>query len=122
MRSEMEQDILKVLVTEEQLKARVAELGEELYEKFQGKKPLFLGVLKGSFVFMTDLVHCRQLLWKCDVFFRPGADRPRPPAGYHRAASDHRGGYLGFRDDAGFFKGVLSDQRGGFHHHRDAAG
>ena len=67
MRSEMEQDILKVLVTEEELKARVAEMGEELYEKFQGKKPLFLGVLKGSFVFMTDLVRSCQL--KSDVEF-----------------------------------------------------
>ena len=67
MRSEMEQDILKVLVTEEELKNRVAQLGEELYEKFQGKKPLFLGVLKGSFVFMTDLVRSCQL--KSDVEF-----------------------------------------------------
>ncbi|MCI9608834.1 MAG: hypoxanthine phosphoribosyltransferase [Oscillibacter sp.] len=63
----MEQDILKVLVTEEELKARVAEMGAELYEKFQGKKPLFLGVLKGSFVFMTDLVRSCQL--KSDVEF-----------------------------------------------------
>ena len=67
MRSEMEQDILKVLVTEEELKNRVAQLGEELYERFQGKKPLFLGVLKGSFVFMTDLVRSCQL--KSDVEF-----------------------------------------------------
>lgn len=67
MRSEMENDILRVLVSEEQLKARVAELGEELYERFQGKKPLFLGVLKGSFVFMTDLVRACQL--KSDVEF-----------------------------------------------------
>lgn len=56
MRSEMEQDILKVLVTEEQLKQRIAEMGEALYERFAGKNPLFLGVLKGSFVFMADLV------------------------------------------------------------------
>ena len=31
MRSEMESDILKVLVTEEELKARIAEMGAELY-------------------------------------------------------------------------------------------
>ena len=47
MRSEMERDILKVLVTEEELKARITEMGAELYERFQGKNPLFLGVLKG---------------------------------------------------------------------------
>ena len=67
MRSEMEQDILKVLVTEEELKTRVAEMGAELYEKFQGKKPLFLGVLKGCFMFMTDLVRACQL--RSDIEF-----------------------------------------------------
>ena len=56
MRSEMEKDILKVLITEEDLQKRIAQLGEAIYERFQGKRPLFLGVLKGSFVFMADLV------------------------------------------------------------------
>ena len=67
MKSEMEKDILKVLVTEEQIKARVAEMGETLYDRFQGKNPLFLGVLKGSFVFMADLVRACQL--QSDVEF-----------------------------------------------------
>ena len=67
MRSEMEQDILKVLVTEEELKARVAEMGEALYDRFHDKNPLFLGVLKGSFVFMADLVRACQV--KSDVEF-----------------------------------------------------
>ena len=61
MRSEMEKDILKVLLTEEEIKTRVQEMGEELYEKFQGKRPLFLGVLKGSFIFVADLVRACQL-------------------------------------------------------------
>ncbi len=67
MRSELEKDILKVLVTEEELKSRVEEMGEVLYEKFQGRNPLFLGVLKGSFVFMADLVRACQV--KSDVEF-----------------------------------------------------
>ena len=67
MRSEMEGDILKVLVTEEQLRTRIAEMGETLYERFQGKNPLFLGVLKGSFIFMADLMRASQLM--CDVEF-----------------------------------------------------
>ena len=53
MNSEMEKDILKVLVTEEELKTRVAELGDALYKKYEGRRPLFLGVLKGSFIFMA---------------------------------------------------------------------
>ena len=55
MNSEMEKDILKVLVTEEELKTRIAELGEALYKRYEGHRPLFLGVLKGSFIFMADL-------------------------------------------------------------------
>ena len=64
---EMEKDILKVLVTEEELKARVEEMGKEIGERFQGKNPLFLGVLKGSFIFMADLVRACPL--KCDLEF-----------------------------------------------------
>ena len=67
MNSEMEKDILKVLVTEEELKTRVAELGDALYKKYEGRRPLFLGVLKGSFIFMADLVRTSQLM--CDVEF-----------------------------------------------------
>ena len=67
VRSEMEQDILKVLVTEEELQKRVNELGEVLYDQFQGKNPLFLGVLKGSFIFMADLIRATQL--KSDLEF-----------------------------------------------------
>lgn len=65
MKSEMENDILKILVTEEQIQTRIGELGEELYQQFEGKNPLFLGVLKGCFLFMADLVRACQV--KSDV-------------------------------------------------------
>ena len=38
MNSEMEKDILKVLVTEEELKTRIAELGEALYKRYEGHR------------------------------------------------------------------------------------
>ena len=66
-KSNMEQDILKVLYSEEQIKARVAGIGDALYEKFQDRNPLFLGVLKGSFVFMSDIVRACQI--KSDIEF-----------------------------------------------------
>jgi len=56
MVNELERDILKVLVTEEEIQTRVGQLGAELAERFQGKDPLFLGVLKGCFIFMADLI------------------------------------------------------------------
>ena len=67
MKSEMENDILKILVTEEEIKRRVQEMGDALYDRFHDKNPLFWGVLKGSFVFMADLVRACQV--KSDVEF-----------------------------------------------------
>ena len=61
MKSNMEQDILKVLYTEEEIKTRVTEMGEELYDRFADKDPLFVGVLNGCFVFMADLVRASQM-------------------------------------------------------------
>lgn len=61
MTNEMEQDILKVLVTQNELHTRITAMGETLAEQFQGKNPLFLGVLKGSFVFMADLIRACQI-------------------------------------------------------------
>ena len=54
-KSNMEQDILKVLMSEEQLQKRVREMGDELYDRFHDKDPIFVGVLKGCFIFMADL-------------------------------------------------------------------
>ena len=67
VKSNMDQDILKVLYSQEQIKARVAEIGDALFEEFQGRNPLFLGVLKGSFVFMSDIVRACQI--KSDIEF-----------------------------------------------------
>ena len=61
MINELEKDIARVLVTEEEIQTRIGEMGRELAERFQGKEPLFLGVLKGCFVFMADLVRACPL-------------------------------------------------------------
>ena len=60
-KSTMDQDLLKVLFSEEQIKARVQELGDELFDRFKDKNPLFVGVLKGCFLFMADLVRACQI-------------------------------------------------------------
>jgi hypoxanthine phosphoribosyltransferase len=59
--NDMKDDILRVLLSQEQIDKRVHELGAQLTEKFQGAEPLFIGILKGSFVFMADLVRCVDL-------------------------------------------------------------
>lgn len=63
----MTNDIMQVLLSKETLNERVVELGREITEKFEGTEPLFIGVLKGSFVFMADLM--RNVNLKCSVDF-----------------------------------------------------
>ncbi|MCI9458512.1 MAG: hypoxanthine phosphoribosyltransferase [Oscillospiraceae bacterium] len=52
----MDQDILKVLITEEELRECVKKLGEQISRDYQGKNLLMVSVLKGSVVFMSDLM------------------------------------------------------------------
>ena len=61
MKSNMEQDILHVLYTEDEIRARVQQMGDELYDRFADKNPMFVGVLSGCFVFMADLVRASQM-------------------------------------------------------------
>jgi len=44
-----------VVVGEDELQARIAELGKEITEDYRDRVPLLVGVLKGAFVFMSDL-------------------------------------------------------------------
>lgn len=67
MHNAMEGDILKILITEEELRERVRTLGEEITKEYEGREPLFLGVLKGCFIFMADLIRATGL--KGDVEF-----------------------------------------------------
>ncbi|MFM6979945.1 MAG: hypoxanthine phosphoribosyltransferase [Micrococcales bacterium] len=56
MQSENIQDqITEVLITEAQIKQRTAEMAKVLDEKYDGKNPLLVGVLKGAVMFMADL-------------------------------------------------------------------
>lgn len=66
-KSNMDQDILKVLITQDEIQARTQELGDRLYERFHDKNPMFVGVLNGCFIFMADLVRAAQL--KSEVEF-----------------------------------------------------
>lgn len=63
----MTQDISKILIDEETLREKVRELGAQISEDYAGKKLLVLGVLKGSFVFMADLI--RAITIPCQVEF-----------------------------------------------------
>jgi len=51
----LEDDIEKVLITEEEIQATVRRLGEEITRDYAGKDLLLVGVLKGAFLLMGDL-------------------------------------------------------------------
>lgn len=63
----MEQDIQKILITEEQIQRRIAEMGQELTREYVDKFPVIVGVLKGVVVFFADMV--RQIKVPCQMDF-----------------------------------------------------
>lgn len=63
----MERDILKVLLTEEQIKARIKELGKVLSEEYKDKNPIVVGVLKGVVVFYADMIRAMNI--PCEMDF-----------------------------------------------------
>ncbi len=62
----MKNDILKILVTEEELKEKVTALGEQISRDYKGKNLLMVSVLKGSIVFMADLMRAITIPAKID--------------------------------------------------------
>ena len=50
-----------VVVTEEALRSRIAELGAQITADYAGRAPLLVGVLKGAFMFMSDLARAIHL-------------------------------------------------------------
>ncbi|AQX52943.1 hypoxanthine phosphoribosyltransferase [Priestia flexa] len=52
----MKHDIKEILISEEQIQAKVKDLGQLLTEEYEGRFPLVIGVLKGAMPFMSDLI------------------------------------------------------------------
>src|SRR5438067_6663319 len=65
--TELERAVGEVLIDEETLAARVAELGVEISADYEGRDLLLIGVLKGAVFFMADLM--RHLTVPCEVDF-----------------------------------------------------
>ena len=63
----MRRDIERILISEEEIQKKVAEMGKKISEDFRDKDPLFVGVLKGCFIFMADLM--RYVDIRCSMDF-----------------------------------------------------
>ena len=60
-------EVFKVFITKEQIDARISLLGAQLDRDFEGKKPIFIGILNGAFIFLADIM--RNVTIDCEVDF-----------------------------------------------------
>ena len=64
--AEFEQDIDRILISGDEVQAKIRELGDRITEEYRGKDLLLVGVLKGAFVVMADLSRHIRLPLKFD--------------------------------------------------------
>ena len=57
----------RVSIPEAEIKERVKALAEQMSKDLEGKNPIFLGVLNGSFIFAADLM--REMTIPCEISF-----------------------------------------------------
>ncbi len=60
-------DTFEPFITEEQIRKRMKELAARINADYAGKIPIFIGVLNGSFIFLSDLI--REITVDCEVDF-----------------------------------------------------
>ena len=63
----MEKNIQSVLLSEEQIQAKVKEMAQQISKEYEGKDPVFVGVLKGVVIFFADFV--RNVTIPCEIDF-----------------------------------------------------
>lgn len=63
----MENNIQKVLISEEQIQAKIQEMAQLISQEYDGKDPIFVGVLKGVVMFFGDFV--KRVTVPCQIDF-----------------------------------------------------
>jgi hypoxanthine phosphoribosyltransferase len=72
-------DELKILLSREEIAARVSEIARQITADFRGEQVLFVGVLKGAAIFLSDLVRQVQLDATYDFIGVASYGNPRGP-------------------------------------------
>ena len=65
--SSMMPDVREVLISSEEIQARIRQIGERITEDYRGERPLLIGVLRGAVVVMGDLM--RNIDLPCEIDF-----------------------------------------------------
>jgi hypoxanthine phosphoribosyltransferase len=60
-------EVFKVFIDKDQIDARLSLLGEQIDNEYKDLKPIFIGILNGSYIFLADLM--RNVTISCEVDF-----------------------------------------------------
>ena len=73
-KNEYQKKIKRVIITEEEIKAKLKEAGKYIDALYDGTPVLLVSVLKGAFVFMADLA--REVTVPCEIGFMAAKSYP----------------------------------------------
>jgi len=62
----MHKDIEKIMISKDEIEARVQSIAKQLDKDYEGKRPLLICVLKGSVLFFSDLIRAMKIPLEID--------------------------------------------------------
>lgn len=78
----------RVVITEDQLRVRIAEMGREISRDYAGENPVLVGVLQGAFLFMADLIRAIPIEITTDFIGLSSYGSGTASSGHVRLVSD----------------------------------
>lgn len=84
----MGQRISRILISQEEIAARVRELAEAISRDYAGREPLLIAVLKGAVVFLADLMRASTIPLSCDFMAVSSYGAGSRPSGVVKITSD----------------------------------
>ena len=78
----------KILFSRQEIEATVRKLAAEIRKDYQGKSPLLVGILKGSFMFMADLIRLLDFPLEVDFIRLSSYGRGRESSGKVKVVQD----------------------------------
>lgn len=81
-------EYLKKIITEDKIALRVNELAKEISSDYRGKNLVAVGILKGAWIFMADLVRCLSIPVVCDFMGISSYGDEKETSGVVRITSD----------------------------------
>ena len=66
MNVSIKKDVAEILIGTEELQAKIAELGRQISEDYQGRNPLLICLLRGAVVFLSDLIRAIDIPLEMD--------------------------------------------------------